>query len=406
MGKISTMDYTPDIKIYAPDKYVQDVRARIKDIQTARSPSVVRVENGTVWPVGKPREHGVYDACGQFVAASNIVIRATAHQHAIHHAAERYIDDDVLFLGNLHHHFGHVLLERLTRAWALLSDKYKNMKCVIVYSSAADNIPEYYLEFLAALGVARENIMVIKQPTRFRNVYVPELSKGPNFTTDAFAKTFDAIANSVPDNDAKYDCVYVSRDALRLRRTFGERAVQSVFQKNGFHVIYPETMLIQQQIAIVKNCRVLAGCAGTALHLALFMRPGGTVIQIKRNSKNSDNADQQFLVNKTKGLNSVFVWASAESRPTEHFTPVPQIIGVGKYMQKFMDDFGLQYTHADTVISASEWAAYENAWREYRRANSLGHRVKHALVKILACAVPGRDNRAAFRNYMKRVMGV
>lgn len=28
MGKISTMYYTPDIKIYAPDKYVQDVRAR------------------------------------------------------------------------------------------------------------------------------------------------------------------------------------------------------------------------------------------------------------------------------------------------------------------------------------------------------------------------------------------
>ena len=116
------------------------MRARIKDIQTARSPSVVRVENGTVWPVGKPRKHGVYDACGQFVAASNIVIRATTHPHAINHTVKRYIDDDVLFLGNLHHHFGHVLLERLTRAWALLSDKYKNMKYLKSYKTKEEYV--------------------------------------------------------------------------------------------------------------------------------------------------------------------------------------------------------------------------------------------------------------------------
>lgn len=395
-----------DTKIYGPDEYARYVAATAQNIKFAPAPSVVHVPGATVWPLGKPYEHGVYDGAGQFVAASNIVIRPRANQRHACHIAHQYVDDDVLFLGNLHHHFGHVLLERMTRAWALLADKYKNMKCVIVYNSAADNIPEYYLEFLGALGVGRDDIIVIKSPTRFRNVYVPELAQGPNFTTDAFAKTFDAIAISVPDNDVKYDRVYVSRGALAMRRTFGERAVQSVFQKNGYHVIYPETMPIGQQIAIIKNCHTLAGCAGTALHLALFMRPGGTVIQIKRNSKNADNVGHQFLVNQTKHLNSVFVWASVEDTPTEHFCQQPQIIGVGKYMQKFMDDAGLKYTSADTVMDATEWTEYKNAWRQYRREHDALSRVKHTLVKVLACAVPGRNNRAAFRNYMKRALGI
>ena len=36
------------------------------------------------------------------------------------------------------------------------------------------------------------------------------------------------------------------------------------------------------------------------MHLALFMKPGGTVIQIKRNTPLVDNADTQFVINKTK----------------------------------------------------------------------------------------------------------
>ena len=41
-------------------------------------------------------------------------------------------------------------------------------------------------------------------------------------------------------------------------------------------------MPLAHQVAAIKNAKVLAGCGGTALHLALFMKPGGRVVQIKR----------------------------------------------------------------------------------------------------------------------------
>lgn len=389
------------ISVYAPDDYKRYLDGCIRAMGKQPAPRVTRVPGGTVWPCGKPREHGVYDASGQYIDSSNIIIHDGSHLRRPRRFAALYIDSDVLFLGNLHHHFGHVLLERMTRAWALLDGRYKNMKCAVLYSRAADPLPEYYLEFLAALGLRRDDIIVVRRPTRFKNVYVPEISKSPDYTTDAFADTFDAIADAVVSTKI-YDKVYVSRSALKTRRTFGEAAVQSIFERNGFHIIYPETMPIREQIAIVKNCRMLAGCAGTALHLALFMKPGGTVVQIKRNSMNDDNAGEQFLVNMTKGLNSVYIWASSEDRPTRHFSQVPQIIHVGEYMQKFFDDFGFEYSDADIAPDAAEHAAYINALRQYRAQNGAGRKMKRTLIKIMACVIPGRERRGAFRTYMRR----
>ena len=62
-----------DTKIYGPDEYARYVAATTQNIKFAPAPSVVHVPGATVWPLGKPYEHGVYDGAGQFVAASNIV---------------------------------------------------------------------------------------------------------------------------------------------------------------------------------------------------------------------------------------------------------------------------------------------------------------------------------------------
>lgn len=392
------------VKIYAPDSYKEYLNNQFAKLEKRAGPKIIRVPSGTIWPSGKPREQGVYDASHQYIGASNIIIRNGANLRRPRRYAALYIDCDVLFLGNLHHHFGHVLLERMTRAWALLNSKYRDMKCAVLYSKAAEPMPGYYLTFLAAIGVRPENIIVVRTPTRFRNVFVPEISKGPNFYTDEFAQTFDAIAASVPDAD-RYDKVYVSRTALDMRRTFGEKQIQSVFEKNGFHVICPETMSIDAQIAIVKNCRVLAGCAGTALHLALFMKPGGTLIQIKRNSKNDDNAAEQFLINTAKKLDSVFIWASDEIRPTPHFTNMPQIIYPGHYVREFWADERFKYGADCCNGYDDEYAAYKNALREYRHTHGLWREIKRTLIKIMACVIPGRARRGAFRARMNRALG-
>ena len=389
--------------VYGPDSYKEYLQGQFDAIEHRANLKIQKVNNATIWPVGKPRERGVYNAAHKYIDASSIIIDDRANLRRPRRYAALYIDEDVLFLGDLHHHFGHVLLERLTRAWALMDKKFHNMKCAVLYSKAADPLPEYYVEFLRALGVRSENIIVVARPTRFRTVFVPDISKGPFFYSDAYARTFDAIATATPDRPV-HDKIYMSRGALEHRRTFGEKIIQTVFERNGFRVIYPETMHIRDQIALVKNCRVLAGCAGTALHLALFMKPGGQVIQIKRNSKNEDNAREQFLINRSKNLSSVFIWASDEKYPTPHFTNAPQIIYAGHYMRCFWTEARFKYSPKSFDGYADEYAQYLAAWGEYRRTHGVGRKVKRTLIKIMACVIPGRERRGNFRARMKRAL--
>ena len=229
-----------------------------------------------------------------------------------------YVDADAVFIGNVFPQFGHFLLEHMNRAYALLNKKYRDMKLVLINNSDVSVVPEYMYKLLELLGAKRENILILNQTTRFRNVYVPVQGFNiPVYSSRAFGKTWDAIAKNVPDTK-KYEKIYVSRTALKWRRTFGEGVVQKIFEKNGYKVICPETLPLVEQIALVKNCKYLAGCAGTALHLALFMKPGGTVIQIKRNRLAKCNADIQNLINDTKKLNGVFISGSVEKVKTDH----------------------------------------------------------------------------------------
>ena len=147
---------------------------------------------------------------------------------------------------------------------------------------------------------------------------------------------------------------------------FGEEKIQRIFEKNGFEVVYPEQLPLSQQAQLVSQASVLAGCAGTALHLALFMRPGGTVVQIKRNSKTPDNFRAQNLINNTKHLNGVFIQASVETVPTEHSTFEPQLIGVNENMRRFFDENGFEYDADDLAPDSEALVQYQHALDEWR----------------------------------------
>ena len=272
-----------------------------------------------------------------------------------------YVDEDVVFIGNVFPQFGHFLLEHMNRAYALLDKKYQKMKMVLINNQDVNPVPNYMFELLELLGVKRENIIILNDTTRFRNVYVPVQGFNiPVYSSVAFGKTYNKMADKIKSSK-KYDKIYVSRTALKTRRTYGEGVVQKIFEKNGYKIIYPEKLSLKEQIAYVKNCKYLAGCAGTALHLALFMKPGGTVIQIKRNRLPKCNADIQNLINDTQHLKGVFIAGSVEKKKTDHCSSVPQIIGVNKYMRKFFDAYNFKYTEKDTKQDVEDYKEYEHA---------------------------------------------
>ena len=78
----------------------------------------------------------------------------------------KYVDEDVVFLGALNGHYGHFILEGLSRLWYFLNPENAHLKAV--YISEGSN--ERFISFFSLFGLKDQDIIEIIEPTRFRSV--------------------------------------------------------------------------------------------------------------------------------------------------------------------------------------------------------------------------------------------
>ena len=395
------------MKIFADTKYTKYLTKKLKHYYKEAEPIIEKVERGII-----ANEHqdgfGVFDSDFKFVKSSMQNHKGCKGQFVPHinHNNIPYIDEDVIYLCHLgKNSFGHFLLEHLNRGWCLTDKKYQNMKVAIIDETNTGKINGYIYELLKLLDVKKDNIILLDKTTQFRNVFIPtpgfDLS---TYWTDAYCNMWEYITNNVPDSKV-YEKIYVSRMAMPMdRHTFGEETIQNIFAKNGYQIIYPETLPLKEQIALIKNCKYLAGCAGTALHLAFAMKEGGTVIQIKRNTPLQDNADTQYAINMNRGLNSVFIAGSMESVPTDHWSLTPQIIGMTDYMKQFFDENGFKYNKSDLKVWNKELSDYNKALANCNTQKYATKSFKKYIIKYVSCFVIGRARRNHFREFLKKLL--
>lgn len=316
-----------------------------------------------------------------------------------------FCDCDAVFLGNAYHHFGHFMIEHLNRAWGLEKCPKKNVKYVFVDNKNV-GAKSWLFDFMEMLEIKRDDVLILNESMRFRRIFVPTQSYNISgkWSGREFVIPFDKMRENVHANKV-WNKVYVSRAKLpENMRTYGEEVVQRIFEKNGFHVIYPETLPLAQQVAIIGNCRELAGCAGTALHLALFMKPGGRVIQLNRTTAVRGSADLQCSICQMKGLSFDVISASVEKFKSNHGgAHAPQIIGINENVKKFFDDNGFEYTADDLIPDKDSFAQYKVLLDEFCRTNGgqIKQKIKRIFIKILSCFVPGRITRGRFRKWLK-----
>ena len=357
------------LKTYFPDDMVlPKTKNQYSDLSLD---DVSEIKNGTIILDYHFNKRGVYDADGVLCPDSVLLRWDENPVPAIKRSMPKcdFINEDVIYLGTAHMflHFGHFLIEGVSRMWPLLYKRYASRKVVIALDGKRD-IPQFVRKTLVALGVKDSDIMVIHKNTRFASVLVPKQSTNIGINIlPITGKVFDKISNALGNVKTEtYDKIYLSRAAMNDGRTFGEKNIEKIFSKNGYKVIYPETLSYEHQITLVKNCRVLAGAAGSALHLALFMKPKNRVVQIKRNSVNVQGLDVQKMICDLRNLDMDWVAGSIETFPTEHYTRYPQILGVTSQMIKFFDDNGFVYSADDIKPDEIARQEYERQLKKYK----------------------------------------
>ncbi len=83
--------------------------------------------------------------------------------------------------------------------------------------------------------------------------------------------------------------VYISRSRASKRRIRNEKELEPVLGKFGFQIIHPEECSFDEQVRIFSRARYLVSNHGAGLTNMLFMRQGGSVLELRHHEDRINN---------------------------------------------------------------------------------------------------------------------
>lgn len=242
-------------------------------------------------------------------------------------------DIDILYAGVIINHFGHFLLEGMSRLWYWVENRDKNLDIAFLMLKNQKIFPQFW-ELMDVLGIPKSKIHIIKEPTQFNTVYVPKQAHVLDVClTDKFLVPYQYMVQQMPDQ--KKEKIYLSRGKLKKgTECLGEKHIQKLFTDNGYKIMYPEQMSVREQITAIKNASSIAGVSGTAMHLAVFADCGTRVTVLERTDV---LVPEQYLINQAIGAKASYIAVNVNPFPVDHSVG-PVLLSVTPELAEYCKD--------------------------------------------------------------------
>lgn len=313
-------------------------------------PECAIVENGIILPSKKVLTNtgeayfkgGVVDEKGNFITASQ-TLRATK-QGSLFEGYEYNSDavkttlPEVLYAGLLNNHFGHFLIESTNRLWYWVENRDKNLDIAFLMTKNQPILKQFW-EFMEILGIPKNKIHFIKQPTKCNKIYIPSTSNVLGYSyNEKFLTVFQEAATRVPTG--KNEKVYLSRTKFRKKHScFGEQYLEDMFLQNGYTIIYPEQMSLKEQISALNGASEVAGVVGTNTHLEVFSRLGVKSVILNRSDI---PISAQSVIHQALNANWYVVGANMNPFPLVH-SAGPNLLGITPEVQSFCTAHNMEF---------------------------------------------------------------
>lgn len=258
----------------------------------------------------------VHDAEGHLLVASQKIGGLGGNQGAQADPRRVTVRDDVtqlsgtwLYGGHWIGHFGHFFTETLTTLWPDRSTLEVAPEGLVFhrYFGRHAGLQTWQLELLDLAGYGDLPIEVVDAaPLRVERLVLPSRSVVVNGWAHPGAREVwqrMADAAGVRPHGEK---VFFSRRAFNERKRAQGKPVRTgdqrdtrldrVFAEAGFRVIAPEDLPLVEQIRLAGGASVLAGSAGTALHLSAFAPARTRIIEIGDNRSPTVQVPHQRVV--------------------------------------------------------------------------------------------------------------
>ena len=393
-----------DYRYLRPKKAAALKKLHEKSYKICESPATWNGKNAAILPLRTNDAYdwtglgGVVDQNGQYVELSatySFVNGSYSFENA------EFRDERVVYCGYLVSHWGHFLVDAVNRLWYFLENDAAVDKYIFILKENEEReIKGNYKEFLTLLGVW-DKIELINTPTVFQEVIVPEsgFQRGIHYTPK-YLKIFDTVAeNIVIDPSWKpIDKIYWSRSKLSRANQFefGFDTADHYFAKNGYTVMYPETVTLSQMIFFIRNASVIATVSGSLPHNMLFGKQGQRLEILERCAL---IVDWQVYVNIMKELNVTYI----DGHLSLYTVPMvgPFIMGYTDNMARFSADHG--YISPDTQYISKKH--YRKCFIKYMKSYQESQRyhwfIQDYLVnEIDYHAEAYEDSRTYFEEYL------
>ena len=203
-------------------------------------------------------------------------------------ASREHVAGSAIYMGVLFHHFGHFLLEGLSRAWFAKAnpelpivwsvdeppsaEKWKNPGFAL--RSAEERIlgrPKYkkwQSEVLALLGI-RNRPVFVSRSTTFERLIVPDIGYKIQTYLHPEHRDFLAVVEHRPEAGR---WTWLSRAGLSAPGNRAAALVDKRMAAAGWNVVHPERLPVSEQVRTLSESERVAGEQGSAFHLLLFLK--------------------------------------------------------------------------------------------------------------------------------------
>ncbi len=265
-------------------------------------------ENAFARPNGGQGIISVYDQNGQFIPYTSKRKYGKAEYSVLEALTLEdmqeagFFNEEVVYLGFFRGHWGHFIVDSSIRLWALEKEEYRNKRILM----KIEGMETFYQKFLGYLGISREQIIQLEEPARFKKIIIPQLAYFPKaYISRAFLSPFRRVSEVIRLDKKTYDKIYLSRVRFaRSKKELGERRIQSIFEENGYQVLYPEELSLEEQIWYYKNCKEIVTTNGTIAHNVVYAKEGIRLVMLKRFKEENTH---QLAINQICGIDYIEV---------------------------------------------------------------------------------------------------
>lgn len=249
-------------------------------------PNVTTVENGL---------GGVWTHDGNLIQDSAFCEMEDKHIDCMQ-IKSSYSRETVIYLGLLIEGWGHGITDNIKKLWFLRTEACKNLLAlgvhIIYITHSNEDLPGYIKKVISLAGYNIDEWERVDSPTVYDEVYVPDnsffclnmsTSEGrERYFTKEFIETISIIKSSVTPSVIRHK-IYLSRKHFRNHfRDIGEDRIEKEFIRMGYTAISPETLSVEEQIAMYMGATSVVATEGSIAHNALFCNPNTEIILLRK----------------------------------------------------------------------------------------------------------------------------